>query len=50
MAATGWLIYGEIPTWATVIGGVLVIGSATYTVMRNAARATPIPPANPSPH
>lgn len=50
MAATGWLFYGEIPTWATVIGGLLVIGSATYTITRNAARAAPIPPANPSVH
>lgn len=48
MAATGWLFYGEIPTWATVIGGVLVIASATYTITRNAARALPIPSANPS--
>lgn len=48
MAATGWVIYGEIPTWATVIGGALVIASATYTITRNAARALPIPPANPS--
>lgn len=48
MAATGWLFYGEIPTWATVIGGVLVIASATYTITRNAARALPIPSVNPS--
>jgi len=48
MAATGWLFYGEIPTWATVIGGVLVIASATYTITRNAAHALPIPSVNPS--
>jgi drug/metabolite transporter (DMT)-like permease len=48
MAATGWLFYGEIPTWATVIGGVLVIASATYTITRNAALALPIPSVNPS--
>jgi len=50
MAATGWLFYGEVPTWPTVIGGLLVIGSATYTITRNAARTPTIPPANPSPH
>lgn len=50
MAATGWLFYGEVPTWPTVIGGLLVIGSATYTITRNAARAPTLPPANPSPH
>lgn len=47
MAATGWLFYGEVPTWATAIGGLLVIASATYTITRNAARALPLPPANP---
>lgn len=50
MAATGWLFYGEVPTWATVIGGLLVIASATYTITRNAARSLPIPPANPATH
>lgn len=39
MAAVGWVIYGEIPTWPTVIGGALVLASATYTISRNAARA-----------
>ncbi len=50
MAATGWLFYGEIPTWTTVIGGLLVMASATYTVMRNAVRAPSAPPANPDTH
>lgn len=50
MAGTGWFIYNEVPTLATVIGGVLVIGSATYTITRNAARAVDIPPSNPVPH
>lgn len=50
MAATGWLFYGEIPTWATVIGGLLVIGSASYTIIRNADRAPTLPPANPDTH
>lgn len=50
MAATGWLFYGEIPTLATMIGGLLVIGSATYTILRNADRASTIPPVNPDNH
>lgn len=50
MAATGWLFYGEVPTWATVIGGFLVIASATYTITRNAARIPTLPPANPDTH
>lgn len=41
MAATGWLFYAEVPGWATVVGGVLVIGSASYTIGRNAARRLP---------
>jgi len=49
MAATGWLVYGEVPTWATVIGGILVIASAIYTISRNAARATVLPPTNLAP-
>jgi drug/metabolite transporter (DMT)-like permease len=47
MAATGWVIYAEVPTWATVIGGALVLASASYTISRNAARTPPIPPTNP---
>ena len=43
MAATGWAIYGEVPTWATLTGGFLVMASATYTIMRNALRAGPLP-------
>jgi drug/metabolite transporter (DMT)-like permease len=50
MAATGWLFYGEVPTWATVIGGFLVIASATYTITRNAARIPALPHANPDTH
>ncbi len=49
MAGIGWTIYGEVPTWATLVGGFLVIGSATYTIMRNALRASPLPPASPTP-
>ena len=49
MAGIGWTIYGEVPTWATLVGGFLVIGSATYTIMRNALRASPLPPASPIP-
>jgi len=49
MAAIGWAIYGEVPTWATVVGGFLVMGSATYTIMRNALRASPLPPPDPIP-
>lgn len=47
MAATGWVIYAEVPTAATVIGGALVLASATYTITRNASRPPPIPPTNP---
>lgn len=47
MAATGWVIYAEVPTAATVIGGALVLASATYTIMRNASRRLPVPPINP---
>jgi drug/metabolite transporter (DMT)-like permease len=47
MAATGWVIYAEVPTWATVIGGALVLASASYTISRNAVRTPPIPPTNP---
>lgn len=46
MAATGWWLYAEVPTWATVIGGALVLASATYTLGRNAVRSPSIPPAN----
>jgi len=44
MAATGWVIYAEVPSVATVLGGALVLASATYTLGRNAARAPTVPP------
>jgi drug/metabolite transporter (DMT)-like permease len=51
MAAVGWVLYAEVPTWATVLGGVLVLASASYTITRNATRTPahppPVPPANP---
>jgi drug/metabolite transporter (DMT)-like permease len=47
MAATGWVIYAEVPTLATVIGSTLVLASATYTITRNASRTPSIPPTNP---
>ncbi|CAN1559794.1 RhaT Permeases of the drug/metabolite transporter (DMT) superfamily [Rhabdaerophilaceae bacterium] len=38
MAAIGWLIYAEIPSLATVLGAVLVISSAIFTIRNNARR------------
>lgn len=45
MAVAGWFIYAEVPSLATVLGAVLVLGAATYTISRNAARKVPQPPA-----
>jgi len=45
MAVAGWFIYAEIPSVATVVGAVLVLGAATYTISRNARKQTPQPPA-----
>lgn len=44
MAVIGYLLYGEVPTLATVAGAVLVVGAATYTLRRNAIRETPASP------
>ncbi len=41
MAVLGLLVYGEVPTLATIIGGVLVLAAATYTLTRNAKLAIP---------
>lgn len=38
MAATGFWLYGETPTLATVIGAALIVGAATYTLHRNSVR------------
>lgn len=45
MAAIGWALYAEVPTWPTVVGAVLIIGSATFTLRLN-ARARTVPPAS----
>ena len=46
MAVAGWFIYAEVPSVATVVGAVLVLGAATYTISRNARKKVPQPPAS----
>ena len=36
MALVGWLLYDEQPGTYTLIGGLLIVGSVTYTIQRNA--------------
>ena len=36
MALVGWWLYGEQPGTFTLIGGLLIVGSVTYTLQRNA--------------
>jgi drug/metabolite transporter (DMT)-like permease len=48
MALVGWLLYEEVPSLATAIGATLIIASASYTLMRNARRASKIDPASTS--
>lgn len=38
MAIVGYWLYDEVPSLTTGIGAVLVVGSATYTIHRNAQR------------
>jgi drug/metabolite transporter (DMT)-like permease len=45
MAVAGWFIYAEVPSLSTVVGAVLVLGAATYTISRNARKQVPQPPA-----
>lgn len=45
MAVAGWFIYAEVPGLSTVVGAVLVLGAATYTISRNARKKVPQPPA-----
>lgn len=44
MAAVGWIGYGETPTLATVIGALLVLSAATYTIRRNAVKRSIVKP------
>jgi drug/metabolite transporter (DMT)-like permease len=44
MAAIGWWIYAEVPTASTAIGGILILSAATYTLARNARRASKVEP------
>ncbi|MGL5137228.1 MAG: DMT family transporter [Beijerinckiaceae bacterium] len=44
MAIVGWIGYGETPTWATVIGALLVLSAATYTIRRNAVKHSIVKP------
>jgi len=44
MAVAGWFIYAEVPSLSTVIGAVLVLGAASYTISRNASKRVPQPP------
>lgn len=38
MSAIGWLLYAEIPTWATALGALLVMSAAIFTIRNNARR------------
>jgi drug/metabolite transporter (DMT)-like permease len=38
MAVVGYWLYGEIPSTATALGALLIVGSASYTIHRNAQR------------
>lgn len=42
MSCVGFIVYGEIPSLRTAIGAVLVVGSASYTLRRNAVRKVPV--------
>lgn len=50
MAAVGYWVYGEVPSLGTALGALLVVGSATYTIHRNAQlKKAPDTIANPPP-
>lgn len=50
MAAVGYWVYGEVPSLSTALGALLIVGSATYTIHRNAQlRKTVGANANPPP-
>ena len=36
MAVVGYWVYGEVPSLSTALGALLIVGSATYTIHRNA--------------
>lgn len=38
MSTLGWLLYAEIPSWATAFGALLVMSSAVFTIRNNARR------------
>jgi drug/metabolite transporter (DMT)-like permease len=47
MAGLGWWIYAEVPSLTTVIGAVLVLGAASYTIGRNARKKSLAEPDGP---
>lgn len=48
MAAIGYVVYAEMPGWPTIIGGLLVLAAASYTIRRNAQVASPNKPGDPA--
>jgi drug/metabolite transporter (DMT)-like permease len=44
MALVGWVGYGETPTLPTVIGALLVLSAATYTIHRNSVKKSIVRP------
>jgi drug/metabolite transporter (DMT)-like permease len=38
MAALGFGLYGEVPSLQTMLGGLIIVGTASYTIRRNAVR------------
>lgn len=49
MGVVGYWLYAEVPSLATVLGALLVVGSASYTLHRNAKRQEAIAAAAESP-
>ncbi|WP_075215187.1 DMT family transporter [Mongoliimonas terrestris] len=49
MGVVGWFVYAEVPTGATVVGAVLILSAATYTLRRNAIRRSGLKPPAPEP-
>lgn len=49
MSVVGYWLYDEVPTLATAIGALLIVGATTYTLRRNAIRQVPPTPPAPAP-
>jgi drug/metabolite transporter (DMT)-like permease len=50
MSLLGWLVFGQVPDLAVVLGTLVVVVSGLYLLWREFQKPSPVPQADAAPH